>query len=97
MTGLLVLVGRASLAKVQTDFTFVKLTLPTAQHIVLNTFANERVFSALGKFNERSKLKSETTLEISGVREEDVGKFICTADGTSYEHTLLVVSGEQKT
>ncbi|XP_031155540.1 T-cell surface glycoprotein CD4-like isoform X2 [Sander lucioperca] len=45
-----------------------------------------------GKFNERSKLKSETTLEISGVREEDVGKFICTADGTSYEHTLLVVS-----
>lgn len=40
----------------------------------------------------RSKVKQDTKLEISAVKEEDAGKFICTADGSHHEHILLVVS-----
>ncbi|XP_029307387.1 CD4-2 molecule, tandem duplicate 1 [Cottoperca gobio] len=40
----------------------------------------------------RSKVKQEINLEISKVKEEDAGKFICMADGKSHEHTLVVVS-----
>lgn len=42
-------------------------------------------------------MRSETTLEISDVKEEDAGKFVCNADGRREEHTLLVASGEQET
>ncbi|XP_056301132.1 T-cell surface glycoprotein CD4-like [Pseudoliparis swirei] len=47
-----------------------------------------------GHFNVagRSKVRSETTLEISDVKEEDAGKFVCNADGRREEHTLLVAS-----
>nr|XP_033958929.1 CD4-2 molecule, tandem duplicate 2 isoform X2 [Pseudochaenichthys georgianus] len=40
----------------------------------------------------RSKDDRETNLQISGLKEEDAGKFTCTVDGKSQEHTLLVVS-----
>ncbi|KAF3692089.1 T-cell surface glycoprotein CD4 T-cell surface antigen T4/Leu-3 Precursor [Channa argus] len=40
----------------------------------------------------RSRIMQETKLEISKVKEEDAGLFSCRADGTNYEHTLLVVS-----
>ncbi|XP_078108718.1 neural cell adhesion molecule 1-like isoform X2 [Sander vitreus] len=60
------------------------------QSLVWN-HGNDHIISESGKYIGRSTLKV-TSLEISGVREEDVGKFICTADGRSYEHTLLVVS-----
>lgn len=40
---------------------------------------------------QRSRVKQETSLEISGVTEQDAGKFTCKADGTNNEHTLLVV------
>ncbi|KAI4811685.1 hypothetical protein KUCAC02_014562 [Chaenocephalus aceratus] len=40
----------------------------------------------------RSKDYRETNLQISGLKEEDAGKFTCTVDGKSQEHTLLVVS-----
>ena len=38
----------------------------------------------------------DTNLQISGLKEEDAGKFTCTVDGKPQEHTLLVVSGEQE-
>ncbi|XP_038567030.1 T-cell surface glycoprotein CD4-like [Micropterus salmoides] len=41
---------------------------------------------------KRFNLKKETDLEILGVKEEDAGQFTCVVDGTSHEHTLLVVS-----
>lgn len=41
---------------------------------------------------KRLILKKETDLEIFGVKEEDAGQFTCVVDGTSHEHTLLVVS-----
>ncbi|XP_034409743.1 CD4-2 molecule, tandem duplicate 2 [Cyclopterus lumpus] len=40
----------------------------------------------------RSKVRSQTKLEISPVKEGDAGKFVCNADGSRQEHTLLVVS-----
>ncbi|XP_034077465.1 CD4-2 molecule, tandem duplicate 2 isoform X2 [Gymnodraco acuticeps] len=40
----------------------------------------------------RSKDYRETNLQISGLKEEDAGKFTCTVDGISQEHTLLMVS-----
>ncbi|XP_031708667.1 T-cell surface glycoprotein CD4-like [Anarrhichthys ocellatus] len=40
----------------------------------------------------RSTVKRDTKLEISAVKKEDAGKFICTADGSRHEHILLVVS-----
>lgn len=40
----------------------------------------------------RSKDYRNTNLQISGLKEEDAGKFTCTVDGKSQEHTLLVVS-----
>ncbi|XP_032374682.1 T-cell surface glycoprotein CD4 isoform X2 [Etheostoma spectabile] len=43
------------------------------------------------KYKDNLKLRG-TSLEISGVTEEDAGKFICTADGRRKENTLLVVS-----
>ncbi|XP_034730196.1 CD4-2 molecule, tandem duplicate 2 isoform X2 [Etheostoma cragini] len=43
------------------------------------------------KHKDNMKLRG-TSLEISGVTEEDAGKFICIADGKRKEVTLLVVS-----
>lgn len=40
----------------------------------------------------RSKVKGQTNLAISPVKEEDAGKFVCIADGRRQEHTVLVVS-----
>ncbi|XP_039475700.1 uncharacterized protein LOC120442703 [Oreochromis aureus] len=40
---------------------------------------------------QRSVLR-QTNLEISSVRETDVGRFTCLADGTRHEHSLSVVS-----
>lgn len=40
----------------------------------------------------RSKIRKGTSLEISAVKEEDAGRFICEADGRRQEHTLVVVS-----
>ncbi|XP_074509365.1 CD4-2 molecule, tandem duplicate 1 [Sebastes fasciatus] len=40
----------------------------------------------------RSRVKGETDLVISQVREEDAGKFSCVTDGNRRDHTLLVVS-----
>ncbi|KAK9514009.1 hypothetical protein VZT92_027500 [Zoarces viviparus] len=40
----------------------------------------------------RSAVKWDAKLVISAVKEEDAGKFICTADGRRHEHILLVVS-----
>ena len=54
---------------------------------------------SLGKKQEASsRLKNvkQTSLEISGVTEQDAGDFTCVADGSSHTHTLTVVSGEQQ-
>ncbi|XP_074539758.1 T-cell surface glycoprotein CD4-like [Halichoeres trimaculatus] len=44
-----------------------------------------------GEIAKRSKA-SDRTLEVSDVKKEDGGKFICQVDGKAQEHTLLVVS-----
>ncbi|KAG7461505.1 T-cell surface glycoprotein CD4-2 [Solea senegalensis] len=44
------------------------------------------------KIQPRSKVKQGSDLEISGVKKEDAGNFICTLDGDSHTITLLVVS-----
>ncbi|XP_041797990.1 CD4-2 molecule, tandem duplicate 2 isoform X2 [Chelmon rostratus] len=44
-----------------------------------------------GDIADRSQLRN-TNLRISGVKEQDAGKFTCEVDGTAREHTLLVVS-----
>lgn len=54
----------------------------------LKTFPRKGTVDITKRFN----WKKETDLEISGVKEEDAGQFTCEVDGTSHEHTLLVVS-----
>lgn len=86
---------RDSPAEVQTD------RLQTlSEYIVVKTsllLIILHVFSALGQGDiaDRSQLRN-TNLRISGVKEQDAGKFTCEVDGTAREHTLLVVSGKQK-
>ncbi|XP_058504096.1 CD4-2 molecule, tandem duplicate 2 isoform X2 [Solea solea] len=44
------------------------------------------------KILPRSKVRQGSDLEISGVKKEDAGKFLCTLDGDSHTITLFVVS-----
>ncbi|XP_069551703.1 T-cell surface glycoprotein CD4-like [Brachyistius frenatus] len=45
-----------------------------------------------GGIAQRSKVKQTTKLEISSVADGDAGTFTCSADATTYEHTLVLVS-----
>ncbi|KAF1388112.1 hypothetical protein PFLUV_G00086850 [Perca fluviatilis] len=98
MLGALSVGGDVILTKLGQSATF-KCGVETNTHSLAWNYGNDLIISVDrsgfprkgAKFRDRSRLRV-TSLEISGVREDDAGEFICTADGRRYEHTLLVVS-----
>ncbi|TDH11627.1 hypothetical protein EPR50_G00062780 [Perca flavescens] len=97
--GALSAAGDVILTKPGQSATF-KCGLDTNNRGLVWNYGNDQVISVDGrsgvthrgtKFNKRSVLRG-TSLVVSGVTEEDVGKYFCMADGRSKEHTLLVVS-----
>ncbi|TNN54526.1 hypothetical protein EYF80_035229 [Liparis tanakae] len=70
--------------------------LPAAARVILTNPRHKATLecgvSSFTDILQRSKVSSQTKLEISDVTEEDAGKFVCNADGRREEHTLLVAS-----